>query len=87
MDKINIHIGSGFDSSGVREARKTLTDFQRKLMESDKWLMQINAEMSDKMHALAQRIAVDYGAAVSGGRRSSSTSSTARPPGRVRRTS
>ena len=61
--KINIHIGSGFDSSGVTEARKTLSDFRKKLMESDKWLLQINAEMSDKMHALAQSIAVDFGAA------------------------
>ncbi len=62
-EKINIHIGSGFDSSGVTEARKTLSDFRKKLMERDKWLLQINAEMSDKMHALAQSIAVDFGAA------------------------
>ena len=35
MDKkINIHIGSGFDSSGVTEARKTLSDFRKKLMEN-----------------------------------------------------
>ena len=36
--EINIHIGSGFDSSGVTEARKMLSDFRKKLMESDKWV-------------------------------------------------
>lgn len=61
--KINISIGSGFDSSGVQQASQTLHAFHSKLMESNKWLLQINAEMSEKMHALAQGIAVDFGAA------------------------
>ena len=75
MDKkINIHIGSRFDSSGMTEARETLSDFHKRLMESNKWLMQINAEMSDKMHALAKNIAVDFGAAAD---------KTARAMGRV----
>lgn len=61
--KIQIHIGSGFDASGVKDASKSLNAFQEKLMATNKWLMQINAEMSEKMHALAKSIAVDYGAA------------------------
>lgn len=61
--KIDIRIGSGFDPSGVRQASKTLESFHSKLMESNKWLLQINAEMSEKMHRLSQSIAVDFGAA------------------------
>lgn len=59
--KINIHIGSGFDGSGIQEASSMLSGFQNKLMESNKTLLQINAEMSRKMKSLAQAIAVDFG--------------------------
>lgn len=61
--KIRIHIGSGFDPSGVRQASKTLDSFNAKLMDSNKMLLQVNAELSAKMHNLAQSIAVDFGAA------------------------
>ena len=61
--KIDIRLASGFDPSGVQEASRSLDTVREKLSATNKRLQEINAEMSCKMHDMAELIAVDFGAA------------------------
>lgn len=61
--EIRIAIKSGFDPSGVSDASRALEKMAEDLEKSNKWLLQINAELSDAMHKRAQSVAVDMAAA------------------------
>ena len=64
MEKmIDIRLASGFDPSGVQEASRSLDVVREKLSATNERLQEINAEMSRKMHDMAELIAVDFGAA------------------------
>ena len=56
---IDITLRSGFDRTGVREASAAIDSFNSKLMQSDKWLLQVNAELSEEIKRRASVVAVD----------------------------
>ena len=60
---VNISLGSSFDPIGTKDASRALNDLEKKLRESDKWLMEINANLSSAIHKAAKRFATDYAAA------------------------
>ena len=60
---INIRLGSSFDTKGTRSASRALNDLEKELRQSDKWLMEINANLSSAIHKTAKRFATDYAAA------------------------
>lgn len=65
--EIRISIKSGFDPSGVSSASRAIEKMSADLMKSNKWLMQVNSELSAAIHRNAENIAVDMGAAADKG--------------------
>ena len=60
--KIDIRLASGFDPSGVNAASRSMDKLAADLERSNKWLMQINAELSEAIRNNASKVTVDLGA-------------------------
>lgn len=65
--EVRISLTSGFDPRGMREASHSLDELNAKLNKSNKWQLEINADLSRAIHRYAEGMAVDYGKAADKG--------------------
>ena len=58
--KINISLKSGFDPRGVSEASRSLDQLRTKLLATNKWMLEINADLSRAIRQYAANTVIDY---------------------------
>ena len=58
--KINISLKSGFDPRGVSDASRSLDQLRSKLLATNKWMLEINADLSRAIRQYAANSVIDY---------------------------
>lgn len=58
--KINISLKSGFDPRGVSDASRSLDQLRSKLLSTNKWMLEINADLSRAIRRYAANSVIDY---------------------------
>ncbi len=64
---INIRLKTGFDGRGVADAGRSIEDFRQKMIAAGRSIHAVNSELSQKIHNVAESIAVDLARAADKG--------------------